>query len=193
VPGRLFVRKISGSGWVFGIKFRPGAFHAFVEGDVSKWSGRRVTLEEVWPGAGGEWGRAMLAAPTNEARVSLGIELLAGRLPAGRARSTAMADRLIGDPSIRSVADASRALGLDERSLERIFRSEIGLSPKQLLKRFRLQEAAERLLREPELSCSSLAFDLGYADQAHFTHDFRAVVGLPPEAYRQRQGRLGGR
>jgi AraC-like DNA-binding protein len=184
VPGSLFVRRIGGQGRAFGIKFRPGAFHAFDKGDVSRWSGKRVPLAEVWGGEGRAWSEAMIAAPTEGGRIRLADGLIAGRIPARPARSTVMADILIGDPSIRSVAAASAALGLDERNLERIFRREVGLSPKQFLKRFRLQEAAERLLREPALSISSLALDLGYADQAHFTRDFRSVVGRPPEAYR---------
>jgi AraC-like DNA-binding protein len=120
-------------------------------------------------------------------RLRLSVALLAKRAPAQPARSTAMADKLIADRSILDVAEAARVLGLDERSLQRVFRAEIGLSPKQLLKRFRLQEAAERLIREPDVSCASLALDLGYADQAHFTRDFRSVVGIPPEAYRRSQ------
>jgi AraC-like DNA-binding protein len=189
VPGRLFVRKISGRGRVFGIKFRPGAFHAFSGGDVSRMAGLRLPLDKFWGEAGATWGRAMLAAVTDAARVELSVGLVSGRLPKAPARSTALAERLIRDPSITSVAAAARALGLDERALERLFRAEVGLPPKQFLKRFRLQEAAERLVREPRLSCSSLALDLGYADQAHFTRDFRAVVGLPPETYRRRQVR----
>ncbi|MDP3177080.1 MAG: helix-turn-helix domain-containing protein [Spirochaetaceae bacterium] len=59
----------------------------------------------------------------------------------------------------------------------------------ELLARFRLQEAAERLIRESDLCCASRALDLGYADQAHFTRDFRSVVGMPPEAYRRSHDR----
>jgi AraC-like DNA-binding protein len=187
VPGKLFVREIRGSDWVFGVKFRPGGFFPFVGRDVSPWTGKRVPLEDVWGAEARDWGRAMRETIAAEDRLRLSVALLTKRAPAQPARSTAMADKLIADRSILDVAEAARVLGLDERSLQRVFRAEIGLSPKQLLKRFRLQEAAERLLREPEASCADLALDLGYADQAHFTRDFKSVVGTPPEAYRRSQ------
>jgi AraC-like DNA-binding protein len=46
-----------------------------------------------------------------------------------------------------------------------------------------------RLVREPEIPGANLAASLGYADQAHFVRDFKAVTGVPPEAHRRRQNR----
>jgi AraC-like DNA-binding protein len=54
-----------------------------------------------------------------------------------------------------------------------------------MIQRRRLQEAAERVRTDPEVDLSSLAADLGYADHAHLTNDFRTVLGFTPSAYRR--------
>ena len=41
-------------------------------------------------------------------------------------------------------------------------------------------------LERGERSLAALADDLGYADQAHFSRDFRALVGISPAAYAAR-------
>ena len=57
------------------------------------------------------------------------------------------------------------------------------------MQRRRLQEVAGRLAADPALSLAEVAADLGYADQAHLTRDFRAVTGVTPARYAaQRRG-----
>ena len=58
-------------------------------------------------------------------------------------------------------------------------------TPKWVIQRYRLHEAAERL-RAPKESApalADLAAALGYADQAHFARDFKRVVGESPGAF----------
>ena len=55
----------------------------------------------------------------------------------------------------------------------------LGLTPKWLIQRRRLQEAAE-LLRTGEEGAAEVGAMLGYADQAHFIRDFSAVTGMTP-------------
>ena len=71
---------------------------------------------------------------------------------------------------------------LDARTLQRRFASRVGVSPKWVVQRYRLHEAAA-LLARGERTLAAIAADLGYFDQAHFTRDFKAVVGAPPRAY----------
>jgi AraC-like DNA-binding protein len=59
----------------------------------------------------------------------------------------------------------------------------VGVSPKWVLQRYRLQEAAERMASGEATDPAELALDLGYFDQAHFGNDFRRYVGIPPAAY----------
>jgi transcriptional regulator GlxA family with amidase domain len=60
---------------------------------------------------------------------------------------------------------------------------QLGVSSKQVLSRFRLQEAAWQLEREPELELADLAVRLGWYDQAHFSRDFRLLLGETPARY----------
>jgi AraC-like DNA-binding protein len=72
--------------------------------------------------------------------------------------------------------------GYSKRTLQRLFREYVGVSPKWVLQRIRLHEAAERMA-EGEGDWPRLALDLGYFDQAHFIKAFKAVIGLTPADY----------
>ena len=54
-----------------------------------------------------------------------------------------------------------------------------------MIGRYRLQEAAQRLREDPSLTVAYMAAELGDADRAHLTADFRQVLGLSPSLYRQ--------
>ena len=70
-------------------------------------------------------------------------------------------------------------LGTSERSLQRLVEQRLGLGPKWLVQRRRLHDAVEAL-KAGTTSLADVAADLGYTDQAHFTHDFRTVTGMTP-------------
>lgn len=61
-----------------------------------------------------------------------------------------------------------------------MFRRYVGVGPKWVLQRYRMHEAAERMLIDPEIDLARLGLDLGYADQAHFGNDFHARTGRLP-------------
>ena len=68
--------------------------------------------------------------------------------------------------------------------LARAFRGRTGLSLGAWRRRRRVTELCLRLRRE-ETPLANLAADLGYADQAHMTREFRAVASAPPGAWRR--------
>lgn len=93
---------------------------------------------------------------------------------------------LVADPSVTRVDQLPGLLHVSPRTLQRLAYRHFGLSPHSMIRRRRLQEAAGRLREDPEISLSALAGELGYADHAHFTRDFAAVLGLAPSEYRMR-------
>jgi transcriptional regulator GlxA family with amidase domain len=90
------------------------------------------------------------------------------------------------DGSIVSVAHLTSVSGLPIRTLERAFHRYVGKSPKWVIRRYRLIEAAEQLLGgSPPDSLTKLALELGYYDHAHFTRDFHACIGRTPSELRR--------
>ncbi|MBE3001496.1 AraC family transcriptional regulator [Nocardiopsis sp. HNM0947] len=86
-------------------------------------------------------------------------------------------------------AELADVLGLSERRLERLVKAYTGVTPKWLIECRRLQQAATTLFTRPDPDLATLADELGYADQAHFTRRYRAVLGETP-AQTRRAGRV---
>jgi AraC-like DNA-binding protein len=64
-----------------------------------------------------------------------------------------------------------------------LFGDYVGVSPKWVMRRARLHEAALRADGGEPVDWAALAADLGYADQAHLTREFTATIGVPPSRY----------
>ena len=92
-------------------------------------------------------------------------------------------DRITADPELRRVASLADVFGLPERRLQRLFAEYVGVSPKWVMRRARLHEAAQCADAGGNVDWAALATDLGYADQAHLTRDFTATLGVPPSRY----------
>lgn len=82
-----------------------------------------------------------------------------------------------------AVAQMSAAAGLTSAQLERLAARVLGLSPKQLVMRFRLEEAF-RLLATTDRPLSEISLECGYYDQSSFTRHFKRVVGWSPSGWR---------
>ena len=88
-----------------------------------------------------------------------------------------LVERIAVDRSILRVDDIARESDLDPRALQRCFHTYVGVSPKSVIQRYRLHEAAIQLRAPHPPSLAELAASLGYADQAHFGRDFKRTVG----------------
>ena len=95
----------------------------------------------------------------------------------------ALVSRITDDPGLRRVDQLSASSGMTARTLQRLFADYVGVSPKWVMRRARLHEAAERADSGEPVDWAVLASDLGYADQAHLTRDFTVTIGVPPSRY----------
>jgi len=193
VDRRIFTRSISGAGRVLGIRFRPGGFRPFFSGRISFLNDRVVPATDIFGPAAERARAAVLAAPSDEAMIAAAAGLLRGAGPrhdpvAGQV--AAIVERITADPSLRRVASLADAFGIPERRLQRLFAEYVGVSPKWVMRRARLHEAALRAEEDgPDaVDLAALAADLGYADQAHLSRDFTATLGVPPSRYAARAG-----
>lgn len=186
VVTKKFSRKLRGRGRAFGVKFRPGMFFPLLQSPVSALTDRVVSLDTVFGKAGINLQRTILADHDERNCVKAAEAFFTGRLhietPLNRdLRDTV--ERIAQDRNIVRVDQISSLMGVGIRSLQRTFAKYVGVSPKWVIRRFRLQEAAEALIRVEKKDLLPLALELGYFDQAHFCRDFKRVVGYAPGEY----------
>lgn len=178
-------RDLTGTGWAVGALLRPAAVPAFTDapGDLQDTSrplrlpDLRVRVTAAMTGGDEphrravdtftDWLLATVPTPSPEAELA-----------------NTMADLIDSDPTVLKVEDVAARLHVSTRTVQRLARAYVGLPPLAMIRRRRLQEAAQQLRTDPGVTLAVLAAQLGYADQAHLTSDFTTVLGLTPSAYR---------
>ena len=214
VDRRLFTRSLSGSGRVFGVRFLAGCFRPFWRAPISELTDRVVPAGRIFGPEAEQTRRAIMRADTagdGVADADASADPLAGASAGADAvmtehaealllsvrperdsaaeQAAALVARITGDPALRRVDQLAAASGMSARSLQRLFADYVGVSPKWVMRRARLHEAAERADGGEVVDWAGLAADLGYADQAHLTRDFTATIGIPPTHYAASPGR----
>ncbi|MEV5297513.1 helix-turn-helix domain-containing protein [Amycolatopsis methanolica] len=192
VQTQRFTRRLSGHGRALGVMFRPGGFRPFLGRPMATITDQVHPVADGFPALhpaepalaealAGEAGGDEIAAMLGQA--------LAPLVPGARQPSedtTALAELAARDRDLRRVEDLAARGGMSVRQLQRAFADHIGVSPKWVLRRYRIYDAAERAARDESVDWAELAADLGYADQAHLTREFTAVIGEPPGRYARR-------
>lgn len=177
---------LTNRGQVFGMKFRPGAFYSFVKTPVSTFTDHETPLCEVFGEEGSTLEKALLSQEHEEAMVTLAEHFLRARLPEPDENVEIIrqiVEQIIATREITRVDDVVSQLHINKRTLQRLFSQYVGVSPKWVIQRYRLHEAAERLASGEAIDWAKLALDLGYFDQAHFIKDFKIIVGKAPAEY----------
>lgn len=187
-PGRGR-RRLEGAGWAFGALLQPGVARRLMSRPVRQLIGRSVPLAElrvadataiaVAVRHAAEEGDDSAACAAFEAwLVGQHLELDDDARLIRRVVELAETDR-----TVLRADDLAEVSGLGLRTLQRLVREQLGLTPKWLIRRYRMQEAAAALASPAPPPLAELAASLGFSDQAHLTREFRAVIGETPRRY----------
>jgi AraC-like DNA-binding protein len=154
-----------------GVRFRVGAAGAALGVPAGELLDASVALEDLWGVEGARIAERVAAAATPAAQ----LHALAAAV---RERLTSPPDRLV---RAAATGAARHELGIGDRQLRRRFGEAVGYGPKTLERILRFQHFL-LLARRGPLDLARLAFDAGYADQAHLTRECSRLAGLPPAA-----------
>jgi AraC-like DNA-binding protein len=193
VDRKIFSRRLSGAGKVLGIRFRPGGFRPFYSRPIFSLNDRVVPASRLFGPDADEACAVVMAADGDAEMIAAAAGLLRGfgaDVDPAIDQAAELVQRITEDPGLRRVAQLAQASGLSERKLQRLFSDYVGVSPKWVMRRARLHEAALRVEADgpAAVDWAVLAADLGYADQAHLTRDFTATLGVPPTRYAAGRG-----
>ena len=181
-PGtRRFLTELSGRGRVCGAKFTPAGFRAFSSLPAARLVDCVLSVTEVT-------GRTPCPpADDNLTSFRPTIENFLRTFESAQDQRMDLANELVAlaqaDRSISRAENLARVAGMSVRSLYRLFEHYIGVSPKWVIRRSRVQQAADEVALGQQVDWSQLAQELGYHDQAHFIRDFRDQVGFTPGNY----------
>lgn len=184
-PGtKRFVALLTERGWVAGVRFKPGGFSPFAGCTMRELVDRVALAEQVM-------GRSTAPAPDapEQGRRMLIDYLRAFGPPepsAAAQQVNALVRRALEDRSICRTEDLARLAGMSRRSLHRLLSTHVGVGSKWIIRRARVQDAADRVAGGQGVDWAAVAQDLGYHDQAHLIRDFKAQIGFTPAAYARR-------
>jgi AraC-like DNA-binding protein len=133
-----------------------------------------------------EFERSILSLEFGAAWASAAENFLRQRLPE-RDETAVLAGRIVDEicvnREIMKVEQVIAGFGVTKRTLQRLFNRYVGVTPKWVIRVYRLHEVIERLNCGKTVDFAALAMDLGYFDQAHFLKDFKSIVGYTPVSY----------
>lgn len=187
VPTTRFRRRLTGSGRVVSAHLRPSALSALTDRPAAELTDRRAPLAEVVPDAPG-LGKVRAAESTEagiDALEEWFVALAPRRRPGAEVVDTAV-DLIAARADLTRVDALAAELHVTVRTLQRRFDRHLGVGPKWVLNRCRIQDALGVIESGGSVDWAALAVELGFADQSHFTNAFTALVGVPPGAYSSR-------
>ncbi|MEY2441712.1 MAG: hypothetical protein QOJ46_1138 [bacterium] len=175
---RAFLVALSPGTRVAGVRLHPGAAPSLLGVDAAALRDGSVAIDDVWGDPGRRLAEALDDQP-DRGRVLLSA--LAARAPRAAAPDPLVraAVARLDDPRV-GVRRLACELGVSERQLRRRFESAVGYGPKRLGRVLRLTRALAAAHAGEELG--RVAFEAGYADQAHFANDCRSLAGVAPSA-----------
>ncbi|UKA50144.1 helix-turn-helix transcriptional regulator [Arthrobacter sp. FW305-123] len=194
---RAAYRDLTGNGWAVGALLRPAAVPLFTENPGALRDQEMVlTLPELHSSVSA----AMRATPGGNthddgARREQAVEAFVAWLVSLECQvgeeamlANRMMDVIASDRDVLLLDDVAARLAVSPRTLQRLAGKYVGLSPSALIRRRRLQDAAELARSNPTADLAAIAVELGYSDHAHLTNDFRRYLGFTPSSYRQEAG-----
>lgn len=84
-----------------------------------------------------------------------------------------------------SLQNIQHELGVTERTLQRLFDTNVGISPKMYSRVCQFQSAFQKINQYQFSKLSDIAYEYEFADQSHFTRVFKEFTNLTPTVYLQ--------
>jgi AraC-like DNA-binding protein len=84
-----------------------------------------------------------------------------------------------------SIKEIRERLSVAERTLERQFVKEIGVTPKQFAKIIQFSTSMKQLTEADYVNLTDISYDSGFADQSHFIRSFKRYTGKTPKEFQQ--------
>ena len=176
----------TGKTGIISARFLPEGLLPFIQIPVVELENKAVGLNKLFGDAGRKLEEDVLKDDSNIKRIEIIKNFLLSHLQHPHTIDNitkSCVEVILQSQGQLNLVDLADKHNINRRSLERKFTSAIGMSPKQLTKVIRLQAAIKMLEKKQFTSLTSLAYENGYYDQAHFIRDFKDFTGVSPKSF----------
>lgn len=171
---------------VFGIRFKPEGIYNLFGIPASVFSERYEDMRLVLDKDFDEYSSRLREAKSMKQKLKISHQYLLKQAEKNHSELGYVnhAAELIRRPGkLKKIEELPQKVYISLRQLERQFKKETGITPKQYMRIMRLNEVHRKLESEQPTELTQIAFDCGYADQAHFIRDFKNLMGLNPSDF----------
>jgi len=171
-------------------RFYPHATSLFFPNPIADFTNDSVDLLDVFKEDATDLHARMMDQPTLLQKISLLDAFLVKQLAKTKKH---MPQVYLINSIVRQAANGSEAPdiesialqhGFSERYIQKLFLDYVGITPKRFFNIRRFNKSLE-LVRTSSASLTSIAYECGYYDQAHFIKEFKTFTGLTPSQLQQ--------
>lgn len=176
---------------MIGVHFRPGGAYPFFNFPISELNNMTVEVDCLWNSEIHGIRDAILNTTSIEDKFGIlekhflqkGKQKLEPNVLVGYA-----IDQLQKSPQVWTIEQLTRKVGITQKHLISLFKKYAGLSPKLFARISKFQKVIQLVEKGQKMSWTSLAYECGYYDQAHFIKEFQAFSGINPSSYLAERG-----
>ena len=147
-------------GHIIGVRFKPGAFHAFWHWSMAGLRDTTIALERIFPEANKKFIEETLALSDNEAVQALATLLLTKNPQPDP--NIAIVNEIIATietENLQTVKDVAKSINKSERWLQQLFQEYVDIGIKWLLQRNKLLEAAKTIRETEDPDWTAMAYN----------------------------------
>jgi AraC-like DNA-binding protein len=171
----LDIEHAAGSYFV-GVRFKPGGYPALYRADIGEIADRIFYFDDP---------RLQLLLDVDAALFDRLDRYFLSRIKEGQYPALSITETIKMQKGKISVDALARHHNITTRTMERLFHSTVGVSPKEFIGIIRFQQVLERLRFSTSESLLSLAVESGYYDHAHMTREVKKIAGVTPSQLMQ--------
>jgi AraC-like DNA-binding protein len=176
---------------MIGVHFRPGGCFPFVDFPVSELNNLTVELDFIMGNEIHSIRDAILHAKSIESKFQI-LEQFLFEKGKRKMQPHLLVDysvnQLLSAPQMWTIDRLTRKTGITQKHLITLFKKHVGLAPKMFARISKFQKIIQLVENRQKIDWTSLVYECGYFDQAHFIKEFRAFSGINPSSYLVQRG-----
>lgn len=177
--------EMQGQGQIIGVKFALGALAERLNFKPADFIDKQLEVEQVFNMDTSRLLSELSVVNSDPQRVAIlqsCFRPFAIRPSVQGARVRQLVSLIKQQSDITKVELLSEHSNLSVQAIQRCFRQYLGVTPKWLIRKYRLHHALQ-LLEQQSVEIADLVDALGYTDQSHLIRDFKEFLGVTPTAY----------